>query len=338
MLRIGIIGLGFMGKMHYETYQALAKSAKVVAIADVDAKKLAGDWSGIGGNIATSGAKVDLAGVKMYANADDLIKDPNVDVVDITLPTYLHCEFAVKALKAGKHTICEKPMATSSEEAGRMVDAAREAGKLLLIGQCIRFWPAYAKAREIVLGGKYGAVKTAKFRRLSTKPTWSWNNWILDAKKSGLAALDLHIHDADFVSHLFGTPTAVTSAGGGIHAGGFDHIVTSYAYPDGKLVVAEGAWEYAPGYPFSMTFAIHMEKASLDLAADGKLTLYPVSGTAEEVKVDAESGYWHEMVHYMDCIAKNAKSDVLTPESARDSVRLVEAEIESARTGKRVAL
>lgn len=338
MLKIGIIGLGFMGKMHFDTYQGFGKMAKVTAIADVDPKKREGDWSAIGGNIAFSGAKTDLTGITMYEKADDLIKDPNVDVVDITLPTYLHCEYAVKALSAGKHTICEKPMAITSLEAQRMVDAANKAGKLLLIGQCIRFWPSYVKAKEIIDGGKYGKVKTARFQRYSTMPSWSWDNWILDAKKSGLAALDLHIHDADFVSYLFGKPDNVSSSGGSVNAGGFDHIVSSYAYPDGKLVTAEGAWEYAPGYPFSMTFAIHLEKASLNLAADGKLTLYPTSGKPEELKVDENSGYWHEMAHFLDRIGKNEKSAVLTPESAMFSVKLVEAEIESARSGKRVAL
>ena len=104
------------------------------------------------------------------------------------------------------------------------------------------------------------------------------------------------------------------------------------------MIVAEGAWEYAPGYPFSMTFAIHMEKASLDLAADGKLTLYPKSGCPEEVAVPEGSGYWHEMLHYLDRIEKNAASDILTPESAAASVRLIEAEVESARTGRTVTL
>lgn len=333
MLHIGIVGLGFMGKMHFDTYRSLAGKATVVAIADVDAKKRAGDWSAIGGNLAMEGGGPDLDGVTMYENADDLIRDPKVDVVDITLPTYLHCEYTLKALAAGKHTLCEKPMAVTSAEADRMVDAAAKAGKALLIGQCIRFWPAYVKARELVLSEKYGPVHTAWFRRYSTFPTWSWENWLQDAAKSGLAAMDLHIHDADFVAHLFGMPESVVSAGQGIRPGGFDHLSTSYRYPDGKLVLAEGAWEYAPGYPFSMTFSLHMDGASLHLSADGKLALYPVSGEPTEIPLDAGSGYFHELAHFLDCIEHGKNSPVLTPESARNSVRLVEAEIASAREG-----
>ncbi len=338
MLRIGIIGLGFMGKMHFEIYQTMPELANVVAIADVGRDKLAGDWSAVGGNMAMGGARADLTGVAPYPSPDDLIADPNVDVVDITLPTYLHREYAVKALNAGKHTLCEKPMALTTEEADAMLDAAKTSGKLLLIGQCIRFWPAYAKAREMIVGGEHGRVITACFRRFSTMPVWNWDGWLLDPGRSGLAALDLHIHDADFIASVFGMPESVASFGGTLHPGGFDHILTRYAYPDGKLVTAEGGWEYAPNFPFSMTFAIHMEKASLELAADGSLTLYPVSGAPGAIPVDPGTGYQHELAHYLDCLAAGRESSVITAASARDSVRLVEAEIRSAAAGATVAL
>ncbi len=340
MLRIGIIGLGFMGKMHFDTYRALSDRSQVVAIADVDPKKLAGDWSAIAGNIGPAGSgRADLSGVTVYANGDDLIADSNVDVVDITLPTHLHREYTLKALAAGKDTLCEKPMAPTAAEAAEMVEGADKAGRMLLVGQCIRFWPAYVKARDMVLGGEYGEVVTARFQRYSTLPAWSWENWLLDAGKSGLAALDLHIHDADYVASVFGMPKGVQSMGGGVTPGGFDHIVTRYLYGDDRLITAEGAWEYAPGFPFSMTFAIHMEKASLHLDASGALTLYPVSGgDPVQMAVDAESGYWHELIHYLDCIENGRKSGILTADSAKESVRLVEAEITSARTGSPVWL
>ncbi len=339
MLRIGIIGLGFMGKMHYDTYGRLPGAAKVTAIADVDAKKRSGDWSGIAGNIASAGAgPVDLSGVSVFENAADLIASSDVDVVDITLPTYLHRHYALMSLAAGKHTLCEKPMALTFADAEEMIRAAERSGKLLLVGQCIRFWPAYAKAKEIILGGAHGAVRTARFQRCSTLPVWGWENWLLDAKKSGLAALDLHIHDADFVAHLFGLPKTVHSAGGSVNPGGFDHIVTRYGYGDDRLITAEGAWEYAGGFPFSMSFAVHMEKASLALDAGGALTLYPVGGQPEAVAVEDGDGYWHEIRHFLDCVAGGVKSPVLTPESAGESVRLVEAEIASARSGHAVTL
>lgn len=338
MVRIGIVGLGFMGKMHFEIFQTLAQRAKIVAIADVGRDRRSGEWSAVGGNMATRDDRPDLRDITAYDTPDALIADPSVEVVDITLPTHLHREYAVKALEAGKHVICEKPLAHNSAAADAMVRAAGSAKRLLLVGQCIRFWPAYVKAREIVLDRRYGRVVTACFRRFSTMPAWSWDNWLFDPERSGLAALDLHIHDADFVAHTFGSPESVSSFGGTLHAGGFDHIVTRYIYPDGKLVTAEGGWEYAPGFPFSMTFSIHMEGASLALSAGGELTLYPVGGVPEAVAVDSGTGYRHELAHFLDCLAANTESPVITAASARDSVRLIEAEIQSASTGKTVSL
>lgn len=333
-LKVGILGLGFMGKHHYETYGRI-KGARVAAISDVDPKKLSGDWSGIVGNIGGAGARTDLSGVSLYPRAEEMFADPGVDVVDITLPTYLHASHAIHALEAGKHVICEKPMAISSREAAKVIDAAKKAKRRLFIAHCIRFWPEYSVAREIVKSRKYGRVISAAFLRRSATPTWSWRNWLQDPKKSGVCALDLHIHDADFVLYCFGKPKAVTSHAGGFRKGRIDHIVTSYDY-GGPLVVAEGGWEYAPGFPFGMSFTIAMEKATLECGRDFVLTLHPMKGKSRPVKVPKGDGYEHELRHFVECIVKNKLSDVVTPKSALDSVKLIEFEMKSALSGKTV--
>jgi predicted dehydrogenase len=334
-LRIGIVGLGFMGKMHFETYGRM-KNARVTAICDVDPTKRAGDWSGIAGNIGGGGSRVNLSGIHVYSRLGDMLGDPAVDVVDITLPTYLHARAAIAAFKAGKHVICEKPMAINSSAAASMVKAARRARRRLFVGHCIRFWPQYAVARKIVRSGKWGRVLTAAFRRFSTTPTWSWRNWLLNPKRSGVAALDLHIHDADFVLYTFGKPRAVAARGGGLGRDRMDHIIASYDFGGGRLVTAEGAWEFAPGFPFSMTFTIVMQKATLNLGTDLKLSLHRMRGGTTEVKVPAGDGYGHELNHFVECIRKNKASPVVSPESALRSVKLIEAEVRSALGRKTV--
>lgn len=331
-VNIGIIGLGFMGKMHFNTY-AKIKGAKVTAIADVDVRKRAGDWSGIGGNIGGATKRQDLRGIHLYENAADMLKDPAVDVVDITLPTYLHARWAIRALKSGHHVICEKPMALKSSEAVTMIAAARAARRRLFIAQCIRFWPAYAKARELVLGKKFGKVVSAVFTRVSPRPTWSWRSVLDDPRKSGACALDLHIHDADFVLYLLGQPRSVLSRAVKSNNGALDHITTFYNYAPGTLIQAEGAWEYNAGFPFSMTFRIALEKASLIFDAQG-LRLCPAKGPAKPVAVAEGDGYFHELKHFVDCIRRNCASPVVPPESSLRSVQLIEAEVKSARSGK----
>lgn len=336
-LKVGILGLGFMGKMHYDTYGRM-EGAEVAAISDVDAKKRSGDWSGIAGNIGGAGEKTDLSGVSAYSQADDMFADPKIDVVDITLPTYLHAANATRALEAGKHVICEKPIAIDSQRAAEMIEAAEKAKRRLFVAHCIRFWPQYAVAREVVKSGEHGRVISAVFRRFSATPTWSWENWLQEPTKSGLTALDLHIHDADFILYCFGTPKSVTShaAGLGLKEGRIDHIVTSYEYGPGQLVVAEGGWEYAPGFPFSMSFTIAMEKATLNCTADLTLTLHPAEGESKALPCPAGDGYEHELRHFVECIAEDKPSEVVSPQSAMESVKLIECEMESVRTGETV--
>jgi predicted dehydrogenase len=336
-IKVGVLGIGFMGKCHFDAHGA-NKAAKVVAICDTDPVKRSGDWSGIAGNIGGAGKKVDLKGIAVYDDAKKMFADPNVEVVDITLPTYLHAKYAMMALKAGKHVICEKPMARTSAEAQTMIAAAKAAKRHLFVSHCIRFWPAYAKACEIVKSKKYGKVLSANFYRVSTLPTWSWDNWLLDSKRSGDCALDLHIHDADFVCYMFGKPKSVTSHAVGFKKGRFDHILTSYEFPGAGLVTTEGAWEYAPQFPFSMSFKIVMEKASLDCPSDLNLKLFPMKGKPEAVKVPAGDGYTLELKHFLECIAKNKNSDVLTTTDALNSVKLIEAEMKSATTKKPVTV
>ena len=333
-LRMGIVGLGFMGKMHFDVYGRM-KNARVVAICDDDARKRRGDWSSIAGNIGGAGGRQDLSGVRTCSRLDQLLSDDDVDVVDITLPTNLHAEVALAALKAGKHVFCDKPMARTSGQCRKVTAAARRARRRIFVGHCIRFWPGYAEARKMVKSGLYGKVLSAAFNRFSCTPTWSYRNWLQDPVKSGLCALDLHIHDADFVLYLFGKPKSVTSRGSGFSKGRLDHIVTSYEYRDNMLVTAEAGWEYPAAFPFSMSFRIVMEKATLDYGADG-LLLYPPKGKPKKVKTATRDGYESELRHFVDCVEKNRASTVVTPASATQSVILIEAETASALSGRTV--
>lgn len=336
-VRIGLVGLGFMGRCHYQTYAKMA-DARVVAVCDVDPDKRAGDWSKIGGNIGGGEGRVDLSGLKAYADPEELNADAEVDVVDITLPTYLHASAAIAALKAGKDVICEKPMALTSADCTKMLAAARRAGRQLHIAHCIRYWPVYAAAREIIRRGRLGPVMTATFRRMGSTPLWSYQNWLQQPEKSGACALDMHIHDADFVLYCFGKPSAVTSHGAGFQKARLDHIVTSYHYGPNQLVTAEGAWEYAAGFPFSMSFAIACAKGTLACGPDLKLMHYPLKGQPSDVAVPKGDGYEHELRDFVRCIAKGKPSKVVSPEEARDSVRLIELEYESATAGKTIAV
>src|SRR5947208_1574707 len=132
MIRIGIAGVGFMGMIHYLGAQKL-HGARVTALCSRDRQKLAGDWTGIRGNFGPPGTHMDLSHLKRYENLDDLLRDPDVDLVDVCTPTHLHARMAVAALNAGKHVLVEKAIALTTADADAMVAAARRANRLLMV-------------------------------------------------------------------------------------------------------------------------------------------------------------------------------------------------------------
>ncbi|MHB0946798.1 MAG: Gfo/Idh/MocA family protein [Sedimentisphaerales bacterium] len=337
MVRVGIIGLGFMGKMHFRCYKA-NKNVKLVAICDIDEKKFA-DKGGTAGNISGADKPLDFKGVSLYTNFDKMLKEAELDAVSITLPTYLHCQYTLKALKAGVHTFCEKPMAMNVGECQKMIDAAKAAKKLLQIGHCIRFWPEYAKLKEIVDSGKYGKVLAATFQRLSLTPTWSWDNWLLDGKRSGGATLDLHIHDSDYVQYLFGMPKEVFSRGVKGQSKDIDHIVTNYIY-DGKVVTAEGGWTMKPGFGFEMSFNVMLEGATIsyDCTRSPTFKLAPAKGDVIIPTVAKGDGYSIELEHFVKAVSGKSVPQIITPKDSLNSVRIVLAEKKSCAANKKAAL
>ena len=210
-LKVGIAGFGFMGRKHYQCWRAL-ENVEVVAICDVN-PNIVQETKKVLGNIATDREEVDFGSLEIYADFGKMLADAKLGAVSITMPTYLHADYSVKALSAGVNVLCEKPMSLSISDCERMITEAKRSKKYLQVGHCIRFWPEYAKAKETVDSGRYGKVIAATFRRLGAVPNWSADNWLLDEKRSGGMALDLHIHDTDFVQCLFGLPHAVHSFG-----------------------------------------------------------------------------------------------------------------------------
>lgn len=302
MVRVAIVGLGFMGRMHFRCYKNNGH-AQLAAICDTDENKLK-KTSQTAGNVPGAKQPLDLTGIELYTDFDKMLKEAKLDAVSITLPTYLHKDYTIKAIKAGLHVLCEKPMALDVTQCKAMIAAAKKNGKILQIGHCLRFWPEYAKIKEIVDSGQYGKVKAATFQRLSLPPTWSWENWLLQDKKSGGALMDLHIHDTDYIQYVFGMPKAVSSHAVTGPSGGFDHVVTSYIYNGDKVITAEGGWVMTPSFGFEMSCNIILEKATLvyDLTRDPIFKLCLLEGKPVTPHVEGPDGYVREIDHFLRTI------------------------------------
>ena len=329
MQKLGIAGFGFMGRTHYRCWKSIG-NVEIAAICDLNLEVQ--QEAQVSGNIEKADAVIDLSGLHLYNDFDKMLADEKLDAVSITLPTFLHADYSIKALSAGVNVLCEKPMALNVEDCMRMIAASEQSGKLLQIGQCVRFWPEYAAAKEIIDSGRYGKVVAATFQRLSAAPSWSMDNWIMDEKLSGGMALDLHIHDSDFVQYLFGAPEAVCSYGAKGPDGGLRHIITQYLYDDKvKVVTAEGSWAMSPTFGFEMSFNIMLEKATLvyDMTREPVFMVCPLEGKEYTPEMEAGDCWLLEIVHFARALNGEKIERVTTLEQSMNSVKIVLAEKES---------
>lgn len=323
MIKVGLIGCGFMGAMHANCYKNI-EGVKLVAVADIRREK----------------AEELACGAEIYSDGKDLIEKADVDVIDICLPTFLHAEYAVKAMDKVKYLFVEKPVALTNEQAKEMIEKATKTGCQIQVGQVIRFWDEYVELEKIIKSGVYGKVVNANFRRISPRPTWGWNNWLLDANLSGGAGQDLHIHDIDYVLSLFGEPNkfySIKNKKGELNS----YMNTLMQYED-FVVGVEGTWDLPESHPFEATFRVVFEKATVENVG-GKFMLYDNSGVSE-IKIDKKQlsggykggnisdlgGYYNELVYFTDRVKVCGKVEKATLVDASKSLEFVLKEIENA--------
>lgn len=327
MLKIGLIGFGFMGHMHFENYVRLkAEGAPIelVAICDLKIEELKN--GGAVGNIATEQDIVDISPYRLYENAIEMLDKEQLDVVDICLPTYLHAELTCAALERGMHVMCEKPVAGSSAEAWRMAKTAESTGKTLMIGQCLRFWPAYEYLKEAVEDNRFGAVTAGYFFRGSGLP----NEWFLDGSKSGGCITDMHIHDADMIHWLFGKPERVSTIARKVIPGsGYDTVSTNYIYEDNKVLNAQADWTLRGDHGFSMTYRVNFEGGNL-VFENNVLKVNPNDAPGFIAELSPDMGYYREIKYFIESIIAGKPVSICMPESAVGTLEIIEAEIRSA--------
>ncbi len=344
MLRIGIIGIGFMGMTHFEGARKL-KGARVTAIATRNPKKLAGDWTSIQGNFGPRGGRVDLSKVKKFADYQSLLADPDIDLVDICLPTDQHEKVVLAALAARKHTLVEKSIALDVKAADRMVAAARKANRLLMVAHVLPFVPEFRFAADCIQSGKYGKLRSAHFRRVISKPDWSKD--MADLRKTGGPGIDLHIHDNHFIGLTCGVPNAVFSRG--ILEHGFaQYVSTQYLYEQTeKTVSCISGGISAPGLAFAHGYEINLEQATIlyDFNTLGgkpvlnrPLTLLTPNGRVTNPKLEGATewcaAFTAELQAAVEGVESGKEPTLLSGSLARDALKLCHLEARSIAAGR----
>lgn len=338
MTRVAVVGLGMMGLTHVNVYRSLP-NVTIAAICDADADRLSGKTAASGNVEGQAEASVATLPPEVRRSSDlnDIIGAEDVDVVDICLPTHLHLRFGKQVLAAGQHLIMEKPLARTAEEGAELAAAAATAKGLSFVGQCMRFWPGWSWLKEAVDDRRYGKVQAATFRRVVDHPQGAFYD---NGDLCGGALLDLHVHDTDFIHYLFGKPTSVSSFGYSKQTNQPDHVVTRYRYDDVPLVVAEGGWTMSKGFPFSMSYNLNFENATVDfdINREQPLRICQPGQPIEYPEVEDKMGYDLQLAYFMDCIANDRQPKTVTLDEAAGSLRIIEAEARSIETGHSVVV
>ncbi|HEY2081378.1 MAG TPA: Gfo/Idh/MocA family oxidoreductase [Verrucomicrobiae bacterium] len=335
-VKVAVVGLGFMGTTHLRAYLDNPQ-AQVAAVCGVNRLPVNGVLPGVAGNIKKSDAVALGPDVKVYQKIEELLADPEIQLIDLCTPTVLHPQHAIAALNAGKYVLCEKPIARTSVAALEILTATDRASGFLMPAMCMRFWPGWSWLKQVAVENTYGKILAARFSRLSEMPAWGGKDAY--GSDSGGALFDLHIHDTDFVNYLFGRPAGVFSSGVVGKQGAIDHVVTHYHYSESPVVHAEGSWLLKQG--FRMSYTLHCEQATLDFDAargPGALVIAEDGQPPRTVELEQTDGYAAEIRYFVECVRTHSAPQIVTAQNGVAALEICEAEEKSIRNGKFIDL
>lgn len=327
MLKVGLIGCGGIGAVHAECWLAMGEDVQLAAIADVSTER--------------AQKYADRSGARIYADGKDMLDSEELDVVDICVPTFLHAEYVLYAMERVHNIIVEKPVCLNEAQAQQLLEGQKRTGALVQVAHVVRFTDAYAYLKEVVTTGLYGKVVAGEFSRISPRPMWMKGHD--DVNRTGTMALDMHIHDVDYIRYLMGgEPDDLASWGVRDQEGCIQHIWTSYCYGD-ALLMAEGSWNYPAKLPFAATFLVRLEKAAVVLDGEGVLTVYPDDGDKFVPKLGPKENmdlginvsdlgpYLKEIRYFVENIRTGNQEGIASLSEAVESCRLVWKELQKLK-------
>ena len=332
MLRVGLVGAGFMGEMHSACYAALGtETVRVTGVADL--------------NAANAKKIADSHHATAFSDPLELIASPEIDAVDLCLPTHLHATYARAAMESGKAVFIEKPVCRTADEADELLLLQEKTGVPVMVVHCIRMWPEYQWLKNAMERNSFGPLETLVLKRVSPRPEWAWNNWLHDQKLSGGVALDMHIHDVDFMRYLLGDPKSLSSVISCARSGEMNQIFTNYSY-DHTAVSIEACWDYPSTFPFCMEYrAKFCEATVVYRSQDNSFLVYQGDETSFQPTLDVAevgenaaggnvsslAGYYHELSYFVDRVSSKESIQMSTLQDAADSLKLTLEEITQAK-------
>lgn len=323
-MRVGIVGAGTMGTVHAGSHQEAGH--QVAAIYDLRPVAAAANAARVGAAVAPT--------------FDALLSDPTIELIDICVPTPYHREYVEKAARAGKHVLCEKPLAPTLADARAMIEVCRETGVHFYVAHVLRFFPEYERARNLVLEGKVGEPGVIRTTRGGIFPT-GWDDWYADYNRSGTLTLDMIIHDFDWLRWTFGEVERVYAKSLSTRTTErLDYALVTLRFASGAIAHVEGTWSHSGfRYGYEVTGSkglLEFDSAKIQpVVVQRRAAEAGVTGVAVPESPLRESPYTTEIRHFGRCI-KHGETPIVTAYDAYKAVEISLAALESARTGRPV--
>ncbi|MDQ0246399.1 putative dehydrogenase [Bacillus fengqiuensis] len=332
-VRVGVIGCGSIAQHRHLPEHAMNENVELVAVCDINeerAKEVAEKY-----------------GVKAYTSYEELVQSGEVDAVSVCTPNYLHAPVSIAALNAGVHVLCEKPMATSKEEAEAMIEAAEKSGKKLMIAHNQRFVKSHQKARQLIESGKIGKIYSFRTAFGHGGPEgWSVDgkeSWFFKKEQAFIGAMgDLGVHKTDLLRYILGEEFVEVGAFVKTSAKDFgdvdDNAVCVLKTESGIIGTLAASWAYTGGEDNSTI--IYGEKAIIRLEDDPNYSMVVQYANGEVVKYELgkiqsneEGGQKnsHVVEQFIDCVL-NDKEPLINGQEGMKSLNVILAALESNDT------
>lgn len=329
-IRLGVVGLGFMGQVHVRAILAAANDGQAVtlsAVADASTDRLTGIAGGQGNlAAATTGERLfEPSSVSTFTNPADLFTRSDLDAVVIATPTDTHESLVTAALRAGKHVLVEKPVALDAKTIEGLTQVEQATKRRIVPAMVMRFWPGWPFLRECIRDTPFGTLHALRLTRLGCRPAWS--SFYADPARCGGALSDLHIHDADFVLHAIGRPAHVLSVG---H---IDHVSTLYRFAKGpRIVSAEGGWVAVGGRGFRMRYTAEFAHATVEFELANTPTVRVLrEDRVEHPDLPTGGGYDAQLRDFVRCVSAWRDGQPATPAATLDDAHAVAVLLEAER-------
>jgi 1,5-anhydro-D-fructose reductase (1,5-anhydro-D-mannitol-forming) len=242
------------------------------------------------GLVTRDPAKAAPYSTRAYQNLDEALKDAAVDVVYVGTPVFLHAPQTIQALRAGKHVLCEKPMAMNEAEARAMVEAGEKSGKPFAVAYYRRCYPKVQRAKELIAAGAIGKPVSAELTNHMWFDGTGSRSWLVDPAKAGGGPLfDVASHRIDVLNFLFGQPVTVTAQ--------LSNVLHHYAVEDNATVLIE--YENGVRGVVDVRWHSHVNRDECRIrGTDGEIEMSPLNGPDLIYPGGHENLPAHENLHY----------------------------------------